>query len=109
MPRPARYYDGLTMGAREFLWHSWNIAFELVDALEALAVDRANLSRFAARREARAISDYLAVFAADLDRIERTVQELATFTPAWQRPFPSFLTTGLTVRPPAGGGRQEAS
>ena len=71
-------------------------AFELVGALEALAVDRVNLSRFAARREARYISDYLAVFAADLDRIERTVQELATFTPAWQRPFPSFLTTGLT-------------
>ena len=59
-----------------------------------------NLARFAATRDARAISDYLAVFAADLDRIERGAHEFETFTPTWRRPFPRYLTTRMTYGHP---------
>jgi hypothetical protein len=96
LPNPARFYDGLTEEGRDFLHRGWNnVSFDLAGALDALAVDRANLTRFGSTREARSISDYLAVYAADLDRIEESAHELATFTPSWRRLHPPIYT-GLT-------------
>jgi hypothetical protein len=96
VPRPARFYDGLTMEGRRYVWAHWNgTTFDLAAALDALNTDRANLGRFASTREARSISDYLGVLERDLDRIEQNVYELAAFTPWWSRPSPHYLSTGV--------------
>lgn len=96
IPGAAAVYDGLTTSGREQVYRSWNLIgpFDLAGALEALAEDRAALAAFRTTRSARAIADYLELFAADLDQVEQTARDLADWSgPEWRRPYPAHLNT----------------
>lgn len=103
LPGAATYHDGLTLKSHDFvMWH-WNHLgrFELAGALTALAEDREHLAKFRLTRGARSISDFLDVFAADLDAVEATARDLASYPASAMRPYPAHLSTANTY---GGGG-----
>jgi len=107
VPHPAEVYDGLTTTGLEFVRGHWNQTppFDLSAAREALAVDRANLARFEATKAARSVRDYLDLFRADLDAVERSAETLAAAEqPRRMYLYPSHLNTGLTYD--GNGGRR---
>ena len=96
VPRTSMVYDGLTTNGRDFVLDHWNHlgAFDLAGALDALAVDRANLEAFERTRAARSIGDYLDLFRGDLDTIEQTARSLAAVADHEFRPCPHHFYRG---------------
>lgn len=93
LPGPAKVYDGLTLEGLAFVRWNWgNVPpFDVSAALDALAVDRANLAAFRNRRGAKSIRDYLDLFASDLDLIEHTARDLGRYPAGEWRPYPGHL------------------
>jgi hypothetical protein len=93
LPGPAKVYDRLTLEGRDFVLWSWNHVppFDLPGCLEVIASDRANLEAFRQTRGARSIADYLDLFAADIDMVEHTARDLATYPAGTWRPYPVHL------------------
>jgi hypothetical protein len=82
IPDAARQFDGLTSLAREHLWSAscrYEEAFPLDAIVGLLDADRAALQAFRERDPmgARSIADFLEMWRADLDAIERIAQALA--------------------------------
>jgi hypothetical protein len=73
------------------------VPFDLPAVVEALQQDRRNLDAFQKTPGARAIRDYLELFAEDLDTIEQTARDLAAFDgPSYRRPYPAHLNVATT-------------
>jgi hypothetical protein len=98
VPETATLFDGLTTEGRAFVFRCWNHvgAFDLRGALAALAEDRLHLEAFEATSGARQIDDYLALFRADLDRVEQTARTFADWPADTWRDYPGHLSIATT-------------
>jgi hypothetical protein len=96
LPRAAEVFDGLSSESVKVVRNTWNyVVFPLERVHAALEADRAALAAFRRTPAADAIADYLALFAADLEQVERTAAALAASdaTHPWQRPYPDDVSS----------------
>jgi len=79
VPAAAEAHDGLTRTGFRLLWDTWRRpSLDLAAVLAAVATDRAAVAAFMAGDPGAAeISDYLADFAAGLDRVEAEARRYA--------------------------------
>ena len=104
VPAAASVYDKLSLGAVDAIRSAWphDGPFREADVLEVLAMDRANLERFAATAGAQAIADFLQMLRDDLGNIEQTAHDLAAVPVGLWRPYPQHLASADTYGESAG-------
>jgi hypothetical protein len=89
VPKAATVFDGMTLLSLDALRYAWQLTeYRLHPTIAPLAIDRANLERFASTAGGKTITDYLDILRSDLTAIEEAAR---TMPASWiQRPYPAF-------------------